>query len=218
MHWKVCLSDLDYGKREQDAVEAVLKSNWLTMGATVARFEQRFATLLGVRHAIFVNSGTAALHLANRALEIGPDDEVIVPSLTFVATANASLYCGAMPVFADITSEDDLNISPVDIRRRITDRTKAITVVHFGGYMANMDAICRIANEHNLAIIEDAAHAPAASLHGKMAGTVGDVGCFSFFSNKNLPTGEGGAVVTNDDSIAEKARSMRSHGMTSLTY
>ena len=218
MAWKVCLSDIDFGSEELDRVAEVLRSKWLSMGEVTREFEARFAEFLGVKHAILVCNGTAALHLANLAVGVGPGDEVIVPSLTFVATANASAYCGAIPVFADIVGPEDLNVSPEDIRARITSKTKAITVVHHGGYPADMDAICRIAHEHGLAVIEDAAHAPGASLSGRMLGTIGDVGCFSFFSNKNLVTGEGGAVVTNNNHLAQSMRLMRSHGMTSLSY
>jgi dTDP-4-amino-4,6-dideoxygalactose transaminase len=150
-------------------------------------------------------------------LGIKEGDEVIVPSLTFVATANSVLYCGAKPVFADITSLDDFNISPDDILEKITTKTKAITIVHYGGYPCNMNAIMEIAEDHNLKVIEDAAHAPGAEYRGRKCGTIGDIGCFSFFANKNLVTGEGGMLVTNDDALAEKIRIMRSHGMTTLT-
>lgn len=218
MQWKVCLSDIDYGQEEFDRVADVVRSKWLSMGDVTREFEARFAEYLGVKHAFLVSSGTAALHLANLAVGVGPGDEVIVPSLTFVATANAAVYCGATPVFADIVGPHDLNVSPEDIAAKISPRIKAITVVHYGGYPADMDAICEIARQHGLAVIEDAAHAPGASWKGRMAGTIGDVGCFSFFSNKNLVTGEGGAVVTNDDALAVKIRLMRSHGMTSLSY
>jgi dTDP-4-amino-4,6-dideoxygalactose transaminase len=218
MNWKVCLSDIDFGPEELESVAAVLGSKWLSMGERTHEFEARFANYLGVRHAFLVSSGTAALHLANLVVGVGPGDEVILPSLTFVATANATVYCGATPVFADVVGPDDLNVSPDDIRGRITERTKAITVVHYGGYPADMDAICRIAREHDLRIIEDAAHAPGASLDGRMLGGIGDVGCFSFFSNKNLVTGEGGAIVTSNDEYAERIRLMRSHGMTTLSY
>ena len=218
MQWKVCLSDIDYGPEELDAVAAVLRSKWLSMGDVTREFESRLADRLGVRHAILVSSGTAALHLANLAVGVGPGDEVIVPSLTFVASVNASVYCGASTVFADIVGPDDLNVSPEDVRKRITPRTRVIVVVHYGGYPVDMCAIGQIAREHNLAVIEDAAHAPGASLDGRMLGTIGDVGCFSFFSNKNLVTGEGGAVVTNRDDLAEEIRLRRSHGMTSVSY
>jgi dTDP-4-amino-4,6-dideoxygalactose transaminase len=143
---------------------------------------------------------------------------VIVPSPTFVATASAVRYVGATPVFADVISKDDLNISPASIERLISQRTQAIIVVHYGGYPCEMDQIMRLARNNNLVVIEDAAHAVGAELSGRGLGTWGDVGCFSFFSNKNLTTGEGGMVVTNRDDIAEQLRLLRSHGMTSLTW
>jgi dTDP-4-amino-4,6-dideoxygalactose transaminase len=171
-----------------------------------------------VKYAIAVSNATVALHLACRVLGIGPGDEVIVPSLTFVATANSVLYTGAAVRFADIIGTTELNLSPSSIERAITSRTKAIIVMHYGGYPCRMDAIQEIADRHNILVIEDAAHAPGASLDGQLMGSWGDVSCFSFFSNKNLSTGEGGMLVTNRDDIAEKARVLRSHGMTSLTW
>ncbi len=218
MAWEVPLSDIDFGPEELDGVTRVLRSKWLSMGDVTRRFEERLAEFLGVRHAFLVANGTAALHLANLAVGVRPGDEVIVPSLTFVATANAAAYCGATPVFADIAGPDDLNLSVEDVARRIGPKTRAIAVLHYGGHVADMGAIRRLARERGLAVIEDAAHAPGASRDGGMAGALGDVGCFSFFANKNLVTGEGGAVVTDDDGIAEEIRLLRSHGMTSLTY
>jgi dTDP-4-amino-4,6-dideoxygalactose transaminase len=216
--WQVCLSDLNYDAAEQAAVAAVLRSKWLSIGDVTREFERRFAALLGVRHVFLVANGTAALHLANLAVGVGPGDEVLTPSMTFVASANATAYCGARPVFADIVGPTDLNVAAADLEARITPRTKAITVVHYAGYAADLDAIMALARERRLRVIEDAAHAPGASLGGRALGTIGDVGCFSFFSNKNLATGEGGAVVTNDDGLAEEIRLLRSHGMTTLSY
>jgi len=218
MKWLIPLADLDFGKEEIEAVTDVLRSKWLTMGQVTQDFERRFADYLGVKHAFAVANCTVGLHLANAVLDIGPGAEVILPSLSFVATANAVLYTGATPAFADITSLDDLNIAPRDIERHINQRTRAIIVMHYGGYPCAMEEILQIARQHNLAIIEDAAHAPGASVNGKVVGTFGDVGCFSFFSNKNLATGEGGMVVTDRDDLAEKLRVMRSHGMTTLTW
>jgi dTDP-4-amino-4,6-dideoxygalactose transaminase len=217
MKWKVTLSDLNFDQREQKAVERVIKSRWLTMGETVEKLERDFSDFIGAKHAIAVSSGTAALHLAMRAFEIGPQDEVIVPSLSFVASSNAILYVGAKPIFVDITGWDDFNLSCDDLERRITSRTKALVVVHYGGYVANMNQIKRIARKHRLYIVEDTAHAIGAKLKSGMAGTLGDIGCFSFFSNKNLTTGEGGMIVTNQDKIARKLKLLRSHGMTSMT-
>lgn len=218
MVWKINLSDVDIGQDEIDAVVNVLKLKWLSMGAVTQEFEAEFAKYLGIKYAFAVSSGTAALHIAHQVVGISAGDEVIVPSLTFVATANAVLYVGAKPVFADISSLDNFNISTEDISKKINDRTKAITVVHYGGYPCDMDAILEIARNHNLKVIEDAAHAPGGEYKGKKLGTIGDIGCFSFFANKNLVTGEGGMIVTNDDDLAERIRIMRSHGMTTLTW
>ena len=181
-------------------------------------FEQEFAEFVGAKHAFAVNNATAALHLACLAVGLGAGDEVIVPSLTFVATANAVRYTGAKVVFADIESEDWLCICPQAIEEKITERTKAIVVMHYAGFACDMPAIMRVAKEHGLAVIEDAAHAVGASLDGKALGTWGDIGCYSFFGNKNMTTGEGGMLVTNDDHLAEKVKILRSHGMTTLTW
>jgi len=187
------------------------------MGETVERLEINFAQFMGAKHAIAVSSGTAALHLAMRALNVKPDDEVIVPSLSFVASSNAILYVRAKPTFVDICGLNDFNLSCDDLIKKITPKTKAIVVVHYGGYLADMEQIKRIARNHQLFIIEDSAHAIGADLSSKMAGTLGDVGCFSFFSNKNLATGEGGMIVTRDERLARKLKLLRSHGMTSMT-
>lgn len=218
MNWIIPLADLNYDINEESAVLFVLRSKWLTMGSVTAQFEQDFASMTGSPHCLTVSNATEALHLACVALGIGPGDEVIVPSLTFVATANAVLYTGASVRFADITSPNDLTISPASIEACITPRTKAIIVMHYGGYPCDMPAIMDIAHQHNLHIIEDAAHCPGATLDGKALGTWGDIGCFSFFSNKNLATGEGGMLTTNSDEIAAKLKLLRSHGMTTLTY
>lgn len=218
MTWKIPLADLDYGAEEEEAVLAVLRRRWLTMGQETERFEAEFADFVGARHAIAATNGTAALHLAGLALGWAPGDEVIVPSLTFVATANAVGYTGATPVFADVCSEQDFSVDPDDVAARITERTRAISVVHYGGYSCDMPRLVELAREHGLAIVEDAAHAPGASLDGRSLGTWGDVGCFSFFSNKNMATGEGGMLVTDDDALAKRLRLLRSHGMTSLTW
>lgn len=218
MEWKIPLSDIDLGNEEIEVAVEVLRSKWLSMGPVTQRFEEKFAEYLGVKHAFGVSNGTAALHIAHLVSGIKMGDEVIVPSLTFVSTANSALYCGAKPVFADITGLDNFNISPDTILEKITNRTKAITMVHYGGYPCDMDAIMEIAEDHNLKVIEDAAHAPGAEYQGTKCGTIGDIGCFSFFANKNLVTGEGGMVVTNDDTLAEKIRITRSQGMTTLTW
>ena len=218
MSWKVPLFDVRLGPDEREAVNRVLESGWISMGPETEQFEAEFAQYLGAKHAVAVSSGTAALHLALMALGICAGDEVIVPSLTFVATANSVLYVGANPVFADITSHDDWNISPDEIEEKITDKTRAVIVMHYGGFPCRMDRIRAMADEHGLKLVEDAAHAPGASFQGKKLGTWGDAGCFSFFSNKNMTTGEGGMVVTESDEVAASLRNLRCHGMTSVSW
>jgi dTDP-4-amino-4,6-dideoxygalactose transaminase len=218
MEWRVSLADLDYGVEEETAVLGVLRSKWLTMGAVTQQFEAEFAEALDAKFTFAVSNATEALHLACLALGIGPGDEVIAPSLSFVATTNAVLYTGATVRFADIIGTNDLTIDPNEIERLITPHTRAIMVMHYGGYACQMDAILDIANRKNLPIIEDTAHAPGAFYNGKALGTFGAAGCFSFFSNKNLSTGEGGMVATDREDIAKKVRLQRSHGMTTLTY
>jgi dTDP-4-amino-4,6-dideoxygalactose transaminase len=218
MDIRIPLSDMDYGPEEERAALEVIHRRWLTMGAVTQEFERGFADFVGAKHALAVSSCTDALHLACLALGIGEGDEVIAPSLTFVATTNAILYTRAEVRFADILGETDLTISPEEIEKRITPRTKAIMVMHYGGYPCHMTEIMKIARNHGLAVIEDAAHAPGAAYNERSLGTWGDVGCFSFFSNKNLATGEGGMLVTERDDIAEKVKLLRSHGMTTLTW
>jgi len=218
MKWRVPLADLDFDEREEQAVLNVLRDRWLTMGAVTQAFEQAFAAFVGARYAVAVSNATQALHLACLSLDVGPGDEVILPSLSFVATANAMRYSGAQLRFADILSPTELTISPAEVERLITPHTKAIVVMHYGGYPCRMDRLMEIARRNGLAVIEDAAHAPGASLQGKFLGTWGDVGCFSFFSNKNLATGEGGMLVTDRQDVADRARLLRSHGMTTLTW
>src|SRR3989338_2575988 len=215
---KIALSDIDFGEEEIRKVAEVLKSKWISMGELTKEFEQKFACYMKVKHAIAISNCTASLHLANLALGVKPGDEIIVPSLTFVATSNSVLYSGAKPVFADVEGKDNFNISPDSIIEKISKKTKGIIVVHYGGYPCDMERIMDIAHDNNLFVIEDAAHAPGAHISGKMLGTIGDIGCFSFFSNKNMVTGEGGMVVTNDDMLAEKIKMKRSHGMTSLSW
>ena len=212
------LFDLRLEPEDIEAVADTLRSGWLTMGPRTAAFEEAFAQQLGCRHAVAVSSGTAALHLAYRAAGVESGDEVIVPSFTFVATASAVLYCAARPVFADIVGIDEPSLDPVDVERRITPRTKAVTAVHFAGYPAAVEALAALCRDRGLTLIEDAAHAPSADLNGRKLGTFGRAGAFSFFSNKVLSVGEGGLVATDDDELAERVRRLRTHGMTSSTW
>lgn len=224
MKWKVVLSDIDITTAELKVVQRVLKSRWLSMGEVTSEFERRFARFLGIKHALAVSNGTAALHLGLMALGAGPGDEVLVPSLTFVATVNSILYCGARPVFVDITGTENLNLSCADLEQKISQRTRAVLVVHYGGYPANLPRIEEILKQaearfgRRISVIEDAAHAPGSEIARKKCGAWGDIGCFSFFANKNLVTGEGGMVVTDSDELAAKLRLKRSHGMTSLSW
>lgn len=218
MPFRVPLFDLDYGEAEEQAVLAVLRSKWISMGPQAAELERSFAAHVGARHAVALTNCTAALHLAIEALGLSQGDEVIVPSLTFVATVNCIGAAGARPVFADITSLDDFSLDPAHVRRLIGPRTKAIMAMHFAGFPCDMDALVFLAREHDLALVEDAAHAPDTRYNGRCAGTFGDVGCFSFYANKNIACGEGGLLVTNRDDIAASVRLKRSHGMTTLSF
>lgn len=218
MAWKIPLADIDFDRAEEDAALKVIRSRWLSMGEETGQFEQEFAEFIGSKHALAVTNATAALHMACVALDVKPGDEVIVPSLTFVATANAVRYAGGTPVFADIEDETQLTISPESIQACISDKTRAIMVMHYAGYACDMMAIREIAEKHDLVVIEDSAHAIGAKLMDHKLGTWGQIGCFSFFSNKNMTTGEGGMLVTDDDALADKLRVLRSHGMTSLSW
>jgi dTDP-4-amino-4,6-dideoxygalactose transaminase len=216
--WRVPLSDIAVDDELVDAVLETIRSGWWSMGPQVAEFEHEFTAFTDAHHAIAVANGSAALHLALLAVGCGPEDEVIVPSLNFVAAANSIVHTGAKPVFCDVVGPDDLNLDPGDVQQAVSPRTKAIIVLHYAGVPCAMDDIAEIADRHGLTIVEDAAHAPGASLNRRMCGTLGRVGCFSFFSNKNLPVGEGGMILTGDDELAEQLRLLRSHGMTTLTW
>jgi dTDP-4-amino-4,6-dideoxygalactose transaminase len=203
----------DVGEEEVAAVVETLRSGWLTVGPRTQRFEQDFAKTIGSAHAVAVSSCTAALHLALDALDLNPGDEVITSTHTFTATAAAIVHAGARPVLADCTA-DTLNLDPEEIERKITPRTRAIVPVHFAGHPAAMDEILQIARRHRLTVIEDAAHALPASYRGRPVGTIGDVTAFSFYATKNITTGEGGMLTTADDSLAERLRTRRLHGMS----
>jgi dTDP-4-amino-4,6-dideoxygalactose transaminase len=212
------LFDLRLEPQDLEAVAETLRSGWLTLGPRTQAFEEAFAAHLGARHAVAVSSCTAALHLAYLAAGVGPGDEVIVPSFTFAATAAAVVYCGATPVFAEIVSRENPSLDPEDVERRITPRTKAVCVVHFAGYAAAADRLKELCNARGIALIEDVAHAPSATLGERKLGTWGLAGAFSFFSNKVLSVGEGGLLCTDDDEVAAFARTRRSQAMTSGTW
>jgi dTDP-4-amino-4,6-dideoxygalactose transaminase len=216
--WRITLADVVLDQRERSAVDEVLRDGWLSMGPVTERFEADFSRYLGGGHAVAVTNGTAALHLAAVALGIGPGDEVICPTLTFVATAAAMLQAGATVALADSTSLDDFSIDPAEIDRLVTERTKGVVVLHYGGFPADMEAIHAAAARHRLLVIEDAAHALGAKLDGAPCGRLGDAGCFSFFPNKNMTTGEGGMIVFREDDAETAARCLRSHAMTTLTW
>ena len=214
----VPLFDLELQPQDLEAVAETLRSGWLTLGPRTASFEEAFAAQLGSRHAIALSSCTAALHLAYLAAGVGPGDEVIVPSFTFVADVATVIHCGATPVFAEIVSLERPMLDPEDVERRITPRTKAVCVVHYGGYAAPVDRLAELCDERGIALIEDVAHAPSATFRARKLGTWGLAGAFSFFSNKVLSVGEGGLLCTDDDEVATFVRSRRSHSMTSGTW
>ncbi|WP_423224721.1 DegT/DnrJ/EryC1/StrS family aminotransferase [Candidatus Amarolinea aalborgensis] len=201
------------GEEEEREVLDTLRSGWIGTGPKALRFEQMFAEYVGCKHALAVNSATAALHLSLLAAGIKPGDEVITSPLTFAATANVAIHAGARPVFADIDPAT-LNIAPENIERAITGRTRAIIVVHFGGLPCQMAEIMEIARQHNLTLVEDAAHAVGARYNGRLIGNLGNLACFSFYANKNLTTAEGGMVTTDDDAMAERIAVYRLHGLS----
>lgn len=216
--WKIPLFDLNYDTLESAAVLEVIGSKWLTMGEQVIALERSFAQMLGGSvecHA--VTNCTAALHMAVLAAGVRPGDEVIIPALTFVADANVVRMVGAQPVLADICSDSDLNVSVSDIERKISSRTRAVIVVHFAGYPCDMEPIVDLCRRRGIRLIEDVAHAPGATYKGRPLGSIGDFGCFSFFSNKNISTGEGGLVCARDPDLARALKHLRSHGMSSAT-
>lgn len=207
------VSEPTLGVDEKEALAAAIDSGWITMGDRVREFEQTFARMHGAEEAIAVGSCTAALHLILHALGIGPGDEVLVPSLTFVATANAVLYVGAKPVFVDIESGAVPLMSVADAQRKCTSRTKAVILMHFAGYLADREEWQAFVRSKDLLLIEDAAHAPGV----KGVGTFGDAAAFSFYGNKNMTTAEGGAIITRHKILNDLIKRARSHGMTSNT-
>ncbi|MDD5112009.1 MAG: DegT/DnrJ/EryC1/StrS family aminotransferase [Candidatus Altiarchaeota archaeon] len=204
------------GKEEVKGVVSALKSGSIAQGPKVREFEEAFARYIGVKHALAVNSGTAALHVALLAHGVSPGDEVIMPSFTFIATANSVLYCNAKPVFADIR-DDSFNIDIEDVKRKLTPKTKAIIPVHLYGQPADMKELMALAAERGIAVVEDACQAHGSSYGGKKAGAFG-TGCFSFYPTKNMATGEGGMITTDDDRVAELSGMIRSHGSRKRYY
>ncbi len=218
MEYRIPLFKLNFNEAEEQAVLETVRSKWISTGPKCEEFEKLFAEMLSVKHAVSLSNCTDALHLALRVLDVGEGDEVICPSLTFVASVNSIRYVGATPVFCDVKSAEHINIDAEKIKKLITPKTKAVMVVHMAGFPCEMDGITALAREHNLKIIEDACHGPLSEYKGKKLGTIGDIGCFSFFSNKNISTGEGGMIVTDDGDLAKRIRLLRSHGMTTMSY
>ena len=204
---------MNLSEEEQKEVLKVMESQMLTLlhGEYVKKFEEDFARYIGVKHAIAVNTGTAALHIAIAALDIGPGDEVIVPPFTFIATASSILHNNAIPIFADIDNKS-YTLDPSSVSEKITDKTKAIIPVHLAGIGADTKALSKIATEYGISIIEDAAQSIGTQCYGKKVGSIGDIGCFSFYPSKNITTGEGGMITTNNDYLAEQCRLIRHHG------
>jgi perosamine synthetase len=202
----------NFSEEEIEAVARVMRSGWVGMGPEVAQFEEELSVFMGAKHVVTLNSCTSALHLSLVLLGIGAGDEVIVPSLTWCSTANAALYLGAKPVFCDVDPET-MCVTPELIKQKLTPKTKAVMVVHLAGLTVDIDAI-RAALPANIPIVEDAAHALGSRYsNGKQVGSSGNLTCFSFYANKNLSTGEGGAIALNDDAMAERAKRLRQHGL-----
>ena len=216
--WTVPLADVVVPEEDIAVVADVYRSGWLSMGPQTAALEREFAAYVGARHALAVANGTAGLHLICAAAGLGPRDEVVVPSMTFVATVNAIAYTGATPVFADVVSVTEPWLDPHAVDAALTERTRAVMTMAYGGHPGRTVALAALARERGLMLLEDAAHAAGSRVGGRHLGTFGRAGAFSFFSNKNLAVGEGGMVVTDDDAAAAQMRLLRSHGMTTLTW
>src|SRR3954447_7136816 len=218
MSWRVPLADVVIAEEDLAAVTDVYRSGWLSMGPRTQEFEKAFAAYTGAPHALAVTNGTAALHLICAAAGLGEGDEVIVPSLTFVATVNAVAYAGATPVFADVVSVTEPWLSAAAVEAAISPRTRAVMSMTYGGHSGETEALSTLCDDRGLVLLEDTAHAAGSRLHGRHLGTFGRAGAFSLFSNKNLAVGEGGVVVTGDDELAARVKLLRSHGMTTLTW
>ena len=218
MDWRVQLSELNYDHQEIDAAQRILSSEWLTVGAETLKFESEFSEYIGHKSSgVFVSSATAGLHLILMSLGVTHGDEVIMPALTFVSDANVVVQLGAKPVFADSLSLHNFNVSEENVLSKINGNTKAVIVVHFAGYPMELSKLRAECDLRQIALIEDCAHSPGASVSGVMSGTMGHFSFFSFFSNKNLAVGEGGMVFAEDHMLQKKIRLMRSHGMSAPT-
>lgn len=215
VEWRVRLAEPLLGQEELEAIGRVFSSGRLTAGPWTERFEEQFARLHEVPHAVALSSGTTALAAIMTALEIGPGDEVVVPSMTFVSTATSVLHVGATPVFADVRP-DIFTIDPSDVERRLTPRTKAVIAVHYGGQPADLDELLALCEDAGIHLIEDAAEAHGATYKGRRVGSFGVAAMFSFTPTKNFTTGEGGMVTTRDATLAAKLRALRNHGQTDL--
>lgn len=218
MAYKIPLFNLNFDGKEAQAAYDTIQSGWISTGPKCEELEKMFIDMFHVNYAVSISNCTDALHLCCLACGVGPGDEVLCPSLTFAASANCIRYAGATPVFCDIVGPEHINIDPADIEKKITDKTKAILVVHMAGFPCKMDEIMAIAKKNNLKVIEDACHGPLSEYKGTKLGTIGDCAAYSFFSNKNISTGEGGMLITNNKEIADKVRLLRSHGMTTMSY
>ncbi len=218
MAYKIPLFNLNFDGKEAQAAYDTIQSGWISTGPKCEELEKMFVDMFRVNYAVSMSNCTDALHLCCLVCGVGPGDEVLCPSLTFAASANCIRYAGATPVFCDIVGPDHINIDPQEVEKKITDKTKAILVVHMAGFPCKMDEIMVIAKKHNLKVIEDACHGPLSEYKGQKLGTIGDCAAFSFFSNKNISTGEGGMFISNNKELADKARLLRSHGMTTMSY
>jgi perosamine synthetase len=210
-HRRIPFADPHISEDDVSSVVEALRRKCLSQGEYVNKFEEEFAQYIGSKYAIAVSNGTTALHTAMVAINVGLGDEVIVPSFSFISTANCVLYQSAKPVFVDIESST-YNLAPSKLEEKISEKTKAIIPVHYAGHPADMTPIMEIAKNHSLYVIEDAAEAHGSLYKGKKAGSLGHIACFSFYPNKNMTTGEGGMITTNDEELAEKMRMIRSHG------
>jgi perosamine synthetase len=211
---EIPMASPNIGEEEAQAAYDVVKSGWLNEGKKVECFENNFADFIGTKYAVAFFNGTVALHSVLTALKLKPRDEVIVPSFTFISTANSVVFTGAKPVFADI-DECTFNISPESVKEKISRRTRAIIPVHYGGQSADMKSLCEIAEDRNLLLVEDAAEAHGATYHNRKVGTFGNAGMFSFTPTKNITTGEGGMITTDDKELSARLKLLKNHGSSS---